>query len=145
MEVKTVSKTLKSELALLVMLGYKFVVTHNDMIVAVCETYNKCFEWLQDHQSSSCDRAIKYEGYGFTTFDEARELDPQTVIKIGSYGLYGSVRSIKDLLRITDTWGCRGNTRLRSDKEHISGFIRGEQYEQDVTRSELNDIISKYS
>lgn len=126
-----VTKTLPGTLALDILTA-EFVVTHHDIPKFAGATHNECFEWLLRNQSCSVDRATKHEGWAIKTREQViNDPDPETIVKIGQYGKFGSRKAVRELCRVSDTM---------EERERVSGFIAGHKVEGFFTRSEITDL-----
>ena len=129
-----VTKTLPGTLALEILTA-EFVVTHHDIPQFAGATHNECFEWLLKNQSCSVKMATEHQGWAIKTRVEVVEdPDPETIVRIGRYGKFGSRKAIRELCRVSDTM---------QKQERVSGFIAGHKVEGYFTRSEITDLCKQ--
>jgi len=107
--------------------GASHVACKNDLPL-FAGTANDCFLHIHRTQSQSVDWACKNNGYAIMTVEEFSALDPDTLVAVGRYGEYGSVRAIKSLALESNTY---------TGIEHVKGILKGKEISKKLTQKEL--------
>lgn len=123
MSVKTLPEPIERAIAN----GATHVACKNDLPL-FAGTVNDCWLYIHRTQSQSVDWACKNNGYAIMPVEEFSALDPDTLVTVGRYGEYGSVRAIKSLALESNTY---------TSIEHVKGVLKGKEISKKLTQKEL--------
>jgi hypothetical protein len=111
--------------------GATHVACKNDLPL-FAGTADGCWVHIHTTQGQSVDWACKNNGYAIMTVEEFSALDPDTLVTVGAYGEFGSVRAIRSLATESNTY---------KSFEHVKGILKSREISKKLTQRELFRLV----